>query len=243
MEELIVNFDNPVDPEWCAIAPMRPSLLTSLWLSGLREGQLGSVLLVTTNLKRLHWEWEYDAVYKHPLNQPILDLDTSYAALGHVRHSLRELVIKADCPLQDDIAQPWLEIRGSPTSLMHFTLDRLEIPLPFLVTFKSTNRNRLEEVVPRTVKSLIIAADLNPHLSFPRSGAHHQINLNEWDDVLLCDVVEEWSRCWPHLYAELNHVTVPLQHIHWDPTHADTLRLAARLELLSKQTGVEIKLD
>ncbi|KAF2218120.1 hypothetical protein BDZ85DRAFT_171818, partial [Elsinoe ampelina] len=163
LEELTVHLDNPRTMVWPAADPPCPSMLTSLRLGGIREGQLAFVLSTTKNLKRLHWDWHYKSAFRHESNQPFLDVQAICDNLVPVRHSLKELVIQANCEIDDGMAHPWIMVRGSPTKMLDFRLDKLEIPLAFLVTFNPSNRIRLQDVVPRSIKTLVINLGLFPH--------------------------------------------------------------------------------
>ncbi|KAG8622965.1 hypothetical protein KVT40_007941 [Elsinoe batatas] len=244
LEKLFVQFGIPPELTYAPATSTCPSLLRSLHVGGLREGQLGTLLLATPNLQHLHWDWEYEQDYKHPLNQPVLDLTAVYATLEPVRQSLRELVIKAQVELQDDVAQPWFEICGSPKQLINFKLDRLEVPLPFLVAFKTTGFAQLEDTIPRDVRTVVINFDMLKHMSFDRQrGNHRQIDLNEWDDDSLLDLIEVWTRSWPQWYPYLSHVTIPSDYLEFDPNHKETLQWIGRLKNVFSQHAVGLKVD
>ncbi|KAG8624001.1 hypothetical protein KVT40_008977 [Elsinoe batatas] len=203
---------------------------------------LAFVLSTTRNLKRLHWDWHYESAFKHEFNQPFLDLEAICDDLAPVRHSLKELVIQADCTIDDGMAHPWLTVRSSPTKMMNFEFDHLEIPLPFLVTFNPANSIRLQDVVPRTIRRLVINLGLFPHISSDRFGGGGDVDVNEWDDESLFELIEVWMRSWPECYSILSHVTVPLKSMSWDPNYADTVGKEAKLRELLLQHEVEVKI-
>ncbi|KAF4551334.1 Hypothetical protein D9617_14g077920 [Elsinoe fawcettii] len=198
----------------------------------------------TTNLRYLHWEWDYISAFEHPANGPVIDLSNVFASLELIRHSLRELVVEASCPLHDgNLAQSWLEIRGSPTNLIDIDLDRLDVPLTLLVGFRPKDRKRLQDVIPRGLKALTINLGLFPHISFDRSVAYGgEIEVNEWDDDSLFELMEDWVHSWPQMYKNLNHVTVPLSSMSWDAKHEDSVILKGKLENLLQRYRVEFKI-
>jgi hypothetical protein len=175
--------DNPIAFGWITHLP-DPSTITSLDLDSIRETHLGRILSVTPGLKSLTWDWFHNSQSRNSSNTPLIDLDEVATALIHVRNTLKQLSITADCIFHTGWGTsefPVLEIKGSLTPLVDFNqLESLDIPLPFLASFTPKTGIQLEDVVPRNIKHLRISDDLEMQEQY------------DWDDTSLLRAIESW---------------------------------------------------
>lgn len=139
-----------------------PSTLTSLDLTSVREAYLAGLLSVTQNLGTLRWAWYYDFGVDDQFTTPIIDLDKIAAAIAHVRDTLTDLTISADCAIGgNDQLLPGLKTEGSLHAMVNCDmLRRLQVPWPFLVGFAQNTTKRLQDMMPRNIEYLSITDDL-----------------------------------------------------------------------------------
>jgi hypothetical protein len=94
---LSVKIASPAQFSWPTPHVPTPSMLTRLRLANIREGLLGHILAVTSNLQSLHWLWYYrkDLSRWTEFVRDVIDLDQIAKDLSHVKNTLSELVITA----------------------------------------------------------------------------------------------------------------------------------------------------
>ncbi|KAL7893893.1 hypothetical protein HDV63DRAFT_384577 [Trichoderma sp. SZMC 28014] len=158
-------IDNPAVFTWPADAP-NPSLLTSLHIRGVREGNLGHILATTKNLKTLEWQWRYMPVLRNETNTEIINLDQIAKDLSFVKDTLEDLrllgAVSSDPELDDDL--PWLQFQGSLKPLRRFEkLQKLLIPQQFLTGFSPPDDHlgSLEDMMPKNIHHLTITDDMS----------------------------------------------------------------------------------
>ncbi|RAL06168.1 uncharacterized protein BO80DRAFT_489702 [Aspergillus ibericus CBS 121593] len=151
VQRMSVSIENPVT--WPAAHLPISSTLVSLDSTSIREAYLGEILSVTPNLETLRWAWYFDSGVEDQYTTPIVHLDQISTALSHVRDTLTDLIISADCALGgNDQFLPAIKTEGSLHALANSNmpkLKRLEIPFPFPVGFAQDTTKRLQDVVPR----------------------------------------------------------------------------------------------
>jgi hypothetical protein len=96
IQTLSVTLDNPIAFDWITRMP-DPSTITWLNLGSIRETHLGRVLSVTRGLITLRWDWFHSSLSKHTSDTRLIDLGEVATALIHVRNTLKELSITAEC--------------------------------------------------------------------------------------------------------------------------------------------------
>jgi len=169
LQRLVIGLDSPpLGFAWPGAAHPECSNLTTMSLSGVREGPLGQILSCTRHLRTLHWEWWYHPVHhgsalsSHRRSPATIDLKQIAADLSHVRATLESLTIWAECGVgyyEGDY--PALGIRGSLNALTRFEkLKFFEVPTAFLLGFAADNSKRLEDFIPRNIEHLVLQDDL-----------------------------------------------------------------------------------
>ncbi|KAK5659313.1 hypothetical protein OQA88_1406 [Cercophora sp. LCS_1] len=161
LEHLHVRLDNPLSFSWPAAAAPPCNNLTSMKLSGIREGPLGQLLRATKRLQVLDWEWWYDPHADHDrdedgeaqrINTPLVALDQIAADLGRVRS--QSPVERTTMGFSD------IEIQGPLDGLRSFDrLAHLEVPLVLLIEFTRHGQDRLDTCFPVGLESVTINDD------------------------------------------------------------------------------------
>ena len=165
LEEMIVSIDNPLAPAlpWPTIQLPAAASLISLSISGaMRESHLGQLLAVTPCLRFLRWTWRFIPDHEDQYNNPLIDLDQLIPALAHVRETLTELTILAEC-FDADFGPypPLLRVQGSMRPLAGFDrLTKLFIPLVFFTGFSLPAREQVGRCLPYNLEELTLADDL-----------------------------------------------------------------------------------
>ncbi|PYI01921.1 hypothetical protein BO78DRAFT_378087 [Aspergillus sclerotiicarbonarius CBS 121057] len=240
IQHLSASIENPVIFTWPAAHLPVPNL-TSLDLNFVREAHLGQLLSVTQNLKTLRWAWYFDISVEDQFTTPIVDLDQIDTALSHVRDTLTDLTILAECGTGLDPFLPSIKTEGSLKSLVNFNkLKRLQIPLPFLVGFAQDTTKRLQDVIPRNIEFLVITDNLKQQNQdvADRTGWP----LWEWEDHVIIDLIrlwlEDWRACTPHLRG----ITLRLEWTDWELDEWLPETTVQQLRDLGAQAGVEIEI-
>ncbi|KAF2150902.1 hypothetical protein K461DRAFT_280934 [Myriangium duriaei CBS 260.36] len=210
LEELSVSLWNPASIVWPTIKP-DASTLRSLQVTRIREKPLADLLLATPKLERLQWEWHYDPDEEHAANSPSVKLDELASAIMPIRDSLIELSIEASTYTGSAyMSAPELDFTGSPQGFTKLCrLEKLCIPLVFLVTFRPTNTIRLEDVLPESMRSLTMNDDLIvQEVAYERYTGELQ---NEWDGMAILGLVESWLAARDRVSPAIQEVVLLLQ--------------------------------
>lgn len=183
---------SPATFSWPATHSPSCSSLRSLKLTTMREPLLGQLLSVTDQLQSLEWRWEHEPDHKSRLNTPVIDLTQITTAISHVRDTLEELIISADCDSGHDMHNPELRIQGSLKAITDFDrLRKFTVPFAFLLGFSPDLTKRIEDFLPRSLEFLTLTDDLWPQYEY------------EWRDYELMSVLESWLETFqvstPHL--------------------------------------------
>ncbi|KAK5660617.1 hypothetical protein OQA88_13181 [Cercophora sp. LCS_1] len=225
LEHLHARLDSPLYFSWPSASGTPPACnsLTSMKLTGVREGPLGHLLRATKRLDVLEWEWWYDP-HAHDLrpkhlihrnSTDLIDLDQITADLSHVKSTLRSLSISVACGEDDNGALPDLTIQGSLDALRDFgRLTHLEVPLILLVGFTRHGRDRLDICFPVGLESLTINDD-----GYPCPGY-------DWPDFIVLPLIEAWLAHWRKWTPRLRKLTwlLKVTDEDWGPVERDQLR-------------------
>ncbi|CAG8371532.1 unnamed protein product [Penicillium salamii] len=162
IERLSLSIDNPTTFTWTGKCPPSPSRLTSLDLTMMREGHLGQLLSVTRGLQKLKWVWTYRPEIEDRFVTDIVDLDQIVMDLSHIQETLTDLTIGArSSGWPDDLCPPTLSLSGSFNLSGFHTLERITIPIPFMLGFSPTSGMvHLGEYLPKSLEWLTITDDL-----------------------------------------------------------------------------------
>jgi hypothetical protein len=97
IRQLSLTITSPAQFSWPTHHQPTPSMLTRLHLEYIREGLLGNIIAVTSNLQSLRWLWYYreDLRWRSEYVRDVIDLDQIAKDLSHVKNTLSELVITA----------------------------------------------------------------------------------------------------------------------------------------------------
>lgn len=238
LQHVSASIDNPDKWAWPAPHAPVPSKLKSLDLRTIREGCLGELLAVTKNLETLRWKWYYESHLGDFITQTV-DLDQIATELSHVRGTLTDLIITADCqPGYNDQFFPGLEAVGSLKGLVNFDLIKtLQIPWAFLVGFAQDETKRLQDVIPRNIVFLTITDDLALQNS---DYLEEEWPLWEWKDYAILGLLESWLREWTRWTPHLSRITLLLSWIDTD-TNQWSPRAREQLRDLSAQVGIPLE--
>lgn len=189
IERLSLSIDNPTYFTWTGKGPPNPSKLTSLDLTIVREGHLGQLLSVTRGLRKLKWVWSYRPDIADNFVTDTIDLDQIAKDLSHIQETLTDLTIEAgSCGWPGDLYRPPLRFNGSFNLSALPMLERIKIPLPFVLGFSPSTSNtvHLGEALPKNLEWLTITDDLR----FQKEW--------EWDldTTHLVGVVRSWLQDW-----------------------------------------------
>jgi hypothetical protein len=169
-----------------------------------------------------------------------IDLDQIAAAIAHVRDTLTDLTISANCAIGgNDQLLPGLKTESSLHAMVNYDmLRRLQVPWPFLVGFAQNTTKRLQDVIPRNIEYLSITNDLrlqNDDNMVPEWPPW------EWEGSatvgLFQSWLDDWKKCTPHL----RRISLVLRWIlddfdEWCPG------MRRRLRALGAQAGVQVEL-
>ncbi|RBA20859.1 hypothetical protein FPRO05_08306 [Fusarium proliferatum] len=162
IESLSLSIDNPTNFTWPSSSPPVPTSLESLEIFRLRESRLAPVLAVTTNLKKLQYNWMYRPDLDKEVSKHILMLGLMSEALLETKDWLEELEITAEtfpALSHGEYEPPGIAFHGSIVQLreMH-KLKSLHIPWTFLTGSKgfSTGPGLIGAAVPPNVEHLAL---------------------------------------------------------------------------------------
>ncbi|QKX59966.1 uncharacterized protein TRUGW13939_07108 [Talaromyces rugulosus] len=168
VKKLLIDVENPTTFSWPTVQPPSNSSISVLNLLYVRECFLGDLVSVTKGLNSLEWEWMYTPELEDDKVQtPIIDLKRINKALYHVRETLTDLTIWAQClygyphdwPMWDDY--PQLSTRGTLRVMTKLDkLTELTIPITFLLGFTPLLNRRMKDVLPPNIKDLTMTDDL-----------------------------------------------------------------------------------
>ncbi|PWY96630.1 hypothetical protein BO94DRAFT_541430 [Aspergillus sclerotioniger CBS 115572] len=238
VQRISALIENPVTCMWPA-AHLPVSNLTSLDLTIIRETYLGEVLSVTKELETLRWAWYFDIDVQDQFITPIVNLDQLDTALSHVRGTLADLTILAECGRGFDPFHPSIKTVGSLNMANFNKLKNLQIPLPFLVGFAHDTTKRLQDVVPRNIEYLLITDNLRQQNMdvADRTGWP----LWEWDDFAITDLIRSWLEDWRAYTPHLRGITVRLECSDWDIGEWPP-EMIQQFRDLGAQAGVEVEI-
>lgn len=235
-----VLLENPLAFSWPAAHLPTPSTLTLLDLTSVREAYLAELLSVTQNLKTLRWSWYYDFGLDDKFNTPIIDLGQIAAAIAHVRDTLTDLTISADCDIGgNDQHLPGLKTVGSLHAIVNCDmLQRLQVPWPFLVGFAQNTTKRLQDVIPRNIEYLSITDDLRLQND---DSVVREWPPWEWEDSVIVSLLQSWLDDWENCTPYLRGISLVFSFIfdeldEWCPS------MRHRLRALGAQAGVQVEL-
>lgn len=240
LQRMSASIDNSATFTWPAANLPVPSNLTSLDLTKIRETYLGEVLSVTPKLKTLRWKFYYDFGIHDAFNQPIVNLDRIATAISHVRDTLTDLTILADCGIGgNDQFLPGIKMEGSLRTMADWDmLKRLQVPWAFLVGFAQDRAKRLQDFIPRNIELLTITDDLRLQnddemvVEWPRW---------EWEDHIIVEVIGAWLNSWKAYTPNLQCLTLILSLImddfgEWPPS------IRQHFMELGAQAGVQVEI-
>lgn len=186
-EEKPPSFDLP----WPGPEPPVALNLTSLHLSLLREGPLGSLLAATPHLTKLKWEWVANI---GRISNTVADFDQIARDISVVKDTLQDLEIYTRVGPVDyfeDHGEIKLGLRGTLRGLSALTaLKRLRLPRLFLFG-SCEERPALEicEVLPKNIESVTISRDLHSHYEWRDSTL---------DEAIFSDALKRWLTVFPN---------------------------------------------
>jgi hypothetical protein len=230
VQHISAAMDNPDGRlTWPAPDPPSPSSLHHLKLTSTREPFLDPLLSVTDQLQTLHWMWYYDPNLRDQAHTDVIDLPRFTTALSHVRDTLTELVVVAECNIED-IDYPWLQISGSLNAIRNFDkIIKFTAPITLLMGFSATDTatEQLEAALPPNLEFLTLTDDFS---------------LNEqylWVDRQLFHVLQQWLSRYQASTPRLRGLTLFLRHTddYWNQPIRDELRelcerVGIRLEVI-----------
>lgn len=230
VRHISASIDSPAGSfTWPAPDPPSPSSLRSLILTSTREPFLRPLLSVTNQLQTLDWRWWYDPNSRDPAHTDVMDLTEFTTALSHVRNTLTELIVVAECNIAD-IEYPMVYIRGrgSLSTLKDFDkLTKFTVPFTVLMGFVATGAaaKQLEDALPPNLEILTLTDDL---------GLNDQYL---WEDHQLVSVLQQWLGRYQISTPCLRGLSLSLQQTaeEWKGTAKNVLRelceeLGIRLE-------------
>ncbi|KAF7164137.1 hypothetical protein CNMCM5623_008827 [Aspergillus felis] len=239
VQRMSASIENPSEFTWSAAHLPVPSKLTSLELTIVREAYLSELLALTQNLETLRWHWYYDFGVRDRFTTPIVDLGRIAAAISHVRGTLTDLSLSAECHLGGgDQFYPGIKIEGSLRGMVGFDrIKSLQVPWPFLVGFAQDMTKRLQDVVPRNIEFLTITDDLWPQ---NESGMVDALPRWEWTDDAMLGLLQSWLKDWKSCTPHLRGITLLLSWI-YDDIHEWSPRMRDQLRELGAQAGVQLE--
>jgi hypothetical protein len=189
IERLSLSIDNPTTFNWTGKCPPNPLRLTSLDLTMVREGHLGQLLSVTRGLRELECYWLYRPDIADDFVTDTIDLDQIATDLSHIQETLTDLTIKAgSAGWPSGIYMPPLHFNGSFNFSALHMLERIKIPLPFVLGFSPSTSNtvHLGEALPKSLEWLNITDDIRFQEEW------------EWDRDTshLVGVIRSWLQNW-----------------------------------------------
>ena len=128
-----------------------------------REGYLGQLSSVTRGLRKLKWYWLYRPDIADNFVTDTIDLDQIAKDLSRIQETLTDLTIEAGSyGWPSDIYMPPLHFNGSFNLSEIHMLERIEIPLPFMLGFSPSTSKMLHlgEALPKSLEWLTVTDDL-----------------------------------------------------------------------------------
>ncbi|WAO88893.1 F-box domain-containing protein [Fusarium falciforme] len=182
IEHLSVCIDNPIEFSWPCSAPPNPLLLTSLELDRIRETRLEPLLSALKNLRKLQYNWFYQADMDPKVSNRVVKLDTMAAALAVLRDTLTELTITGETQPALSMGEydpPDITFQGSLGQLSQLhKLKRMNIPWVFVMGMSEPSPGRIGSILP-------------PSLEYLRLPAYVWCtDDNEWDDEMIVAAVK-----------------------------------------------------
>ncbi|KAH7114168.1 hypothetical protein B0J13DRAFT_240874 [Dactylonectria estremocensis] len=226
IEHISASIRDPKVFSWPTSRP-DPSTITSLDIRGLREPHLGQLLSATKSLKKLHWEWHYAPFLKRrdKFNTPIINLDHIVDVLSNVRETLTELSLMGSEGMDDGGNYPPLGVEGSFGGIVDFRrIERLQVPLVFLVGFSPETTDRLEHAMPPNVESVTITDDLN-------------WDDYEWEDKHILQMIELWMDHGKDLTPQLRKIRLLLAETRYEWDH----EMRGELATVCNKVGIEVE--
>ncbi|CAG8092130.1 unnamed protein product [Penicillium salamii] len=219
IERLSLSIDNPTTFTWTGRCPPNQSRLTSLDLSMMREGHLGQLLSVTQGLRKLKWFWAYHPEIKDKFVTDIIDLDLIIMDLSHIQETLTDLTIGARASeWPGDLWPSTLYLNGSFNLSGFHALERIKIPIPFMLGFSPTSSMiNLEKYLPKSLEWLTITDDL----CFQEEWEW------EYDKTHLVGAVRSWLQDWRRFTPRLRGFCLSgeVQRLEdWQPEMIDGLK-------------------
>ncbi|KAJ5381235.1 uncharacterized protein N7496_003663 [Penicillium cataractarum] len=240
LRRMSASIENSATFTWPVTHLPMPSNVTSLDLTQIREAYLGEVLSVTPKLKILRWKFYYDFGIHDAFNQPIVNLDQIVTAISHVRNTLTDLTILADCGIGgNDQFLPGIKMEGSLRAMVDWEmLKRLQVPWAFLVGFAQDKVKRLQDFIPRNIELLTITDDLrlqNDDEMVPEWPRW------EWEDHVIVELIRAWLHNWKAYTPHLHCLTLILSLImedfgEWPPS------IRQHFMELGAQAGVQVEI-
>lgn len=171
--------------KWTMQAPTS-SVLTTLQLTAIEPKDLCHLLSKTPALKKLQYNWYYRSGVDQGRTEEgsvWVSLEDIGHALGHVRETLKELVITGKCSFEEDREWDFLDFQGTLKGFLELgCLKTLQIPLPFLTGNLDGAHAIPYDVIPRNLESLTITDDT--FLEWPWES--------EWRDTVVSSAIERW---------------------------------------------------
>ncbi|KAM6540407.1 hypothetical protein FALCPG4_002124 [Fusarium falciforme] len=182
IEHLSVCIDNPIEFSWPCSTPPNPLLLTSLELDRIRETRLEPLLSALKNLRKLQYNWFYQADMDPKVSNRVVKLDTMAAALAVLRDTLTELTITGETQPALSMGEydpPDITFQGSlgQLSQLHM-LKRMNIPWVFVMGMTKPSPGRIGSILPPSLEDLELAAHV------------WCTDDNEWDDEMIVAAIK-----------------------------------------------------
>ncbi|KAJ5628483.1 hypothetical protein N7490_010711 [Penicillium lividum] len=215
------------------------SRLKSLDLTDCRESYLGEVLSVTKNVETFRWKFYWDSGIHDHINTPIVDLDSLGDAISHIRDTLKDLTIWANIEIGGcDQFFSAIKLEGSLHALVNLDkLQRLQVPLGFLVGFTQNTTKRLQDVLPRNIEFLTLTYDLWYHGEIGSEPWPRW----EWEDHTVLGLLQSWLKDWKTCTPNIRGISVILDVEVVDDERCPSMR--HQLMKLGAQCGIQLEID
>ncbi len=161
-----VVFDHPDGPDlvWPANQLPPSPWLTSLCVTGIREGHLVQLLAALPTLRSLQWNFDLSLTPGAEYNSPLIDLELILGALARSRHTLSHLELNIRCLNFDHAAPPQLRLRGTLEELATFDqLTSLTVPVLLLTGFelpRTAGQPGIGRCLPQNLEKLVLTDGL-----------------------------------------------------------------------------------
>lgn len=220
---------NPVKFSWPFDSKPRPSTLTVLELTRIRECLLEDILLVAANLQKLRYSWLLKEDVDGHVNKRVVDLDTMARAFGVRKDTLRELEVEARTLPAYGIGEldpPDIFLRGSLRKVNELThLRRLELPWEFIVGAREVApTGTISSVLPPNIEQVTLSSGLEFDTD----------DLVEWSDKTYVPYVrEEYESGALAAFPNLTRFALPGPNF-----HGATPETVKEMECLSSQSSI-----